>query len=135
MRFDLDDARTAFRDLTRRYDIPKRMLISVGVGLPILIVLVAILVVQLTSGSPPRIDDIEPPDGADVATDLRSVVGSNPRWANVRILPAEVEGHPQIMVMGTVPTSADLNDLKSRIADDAGGMNVDWQVAVFPDEG
>ena len=113
----------------------KRKLITVGVGSIALVALVVILAVQVLSGRPDLDHAVEQPAGTDVAIDLRSMVASNPRWANVRILPSEVEGEPHLMVMGTVPTDPDLRDLQSRIEADAGGMKVQWQVAVMPDEG
>jgi hypothetical protein len=139
MPLDLDRARYAVDGVKSRLTtMNKRPLIIIGVGTPLAIVLLVVLIVVWTSGGggggiePTQIPEARSQSTIDV---LGPQLAADPRFASVRLVPSRADDTERLLVMGSVARQSDLDALKARISEARPSVDVDWQVAVAPDDG
>jgi hypothetical protein len=136
MRFDRDRLRYAIDGARSRLgELPRRTVLIVAIGLPLVLVLSAVLIVLVaSSGGSNELVAPAALKSADFMSDVQSVINENEKWAAVRIIAGDSNsGKERILIMGSVPHQGDLDSLRKRIQSAAPPVGVDWQVVVLPE--
>ena len=135
MSFDLDRARYAIDGLKSRLTtMDKRPLVIIGVGTPIALVLVIVLVVSWTGGGGETITPSDIPEARSRPTmdDLIPSLAADPRFTGVRVVPSRADEKERLLIMGSVASATDLDALKARVTEADPPVPVEYQVAIAP---